>query len=63
MLRTRKSDVVVLETAVVANWVTDVVVSGVKLVIIIVTAIIVVIVVAVVTGVVGIIGVIPYTAA
>ena len=54
---------VVLETTDVANWVADVVVSGVKLVIIIVTAIIVVIVVAVVTGVVGIIGVIPYTAA
>ena len=63
MLRTRKSDVVVLETAVVANWVTVVVVSGVMLVIIIVTAIIVVIVEAVVTGVVGIMGDIPYTAA
>jgi biotin-(acetyl-CoA carboxylase) ligase len=56
--------VVVVETAVVANWVTDVVVSGVKLVVIIIeTAIIVVIVDAVVIGVVGIIGVIPYTAA
>ncbi len=54
---------VVLETAVVAKRVTNVVVSGVKLVIVIVTAIIVVIDVAVVTGVVGIIGVIPYTAA
>ncbi len=54
---------VVLETAVVDNCVTNVVVSVVKLDIIIVTAIIVVIVVAVVTGVVGIIGVIPYTAA
>ncbi len=54
---------VVLETAVVANWVTVVVVSGVMLVIIIVTAIIVVIVETVVTGFVGIIGDIPYTAA
>ena len=55
---------VVVETTVVANWVTDIVVSGVKLVVIIIeTAIIVVIVDAVVIGVVGITGVIPYTAA
>jgi lipopolysaccharide/colanic/teichoic acid biosynthesis glycosyltransferase len=55
--------VVVLEIAVVTKRVANVVVSGVKLVIIIAAVIIVAIVVAVVIGVVGIIGVIPYMAA